>query len=230
TEADRHAVFVTDADEALALDRLSDRGPGAYLDAAALVEAARRAGADAVHPGCGFLAEEAGFAWRCAEAGLVFVGPPPEAIATMGSKLEAKAVAASAGVPMLTAEEVDGYPPGKLEAAAEVLGWPVLVKASAGGGGRGMRVVREGDDLVGAVESARREALSAFGDGTVFLEPWLDSPRHVEVQVFGDVTGRVVHLFDRDCSLQRRHQKVIEEAPAPRLPQPLRERLLRAAV
>ena len=230
TEADRHAVFVTDADEALALDRLSDRGPGAYLDAAALVEAARRAGADAVHPGCGFLAEEAGFAWRCAEAGLVFVGPPPEAIATMGSKLEAKAVAAAAGVPVLTAEEVDGYPPGKLEAAAEVLGWPVLVKASAGGGGRGMRVVHRDGDLVAAVDSARREAAAAFGDGTVFLEPWLESARHVEVQVFGDVTGRVVHLFERDCSLQRRHQKVIEEAPAPKLPQPVREELHTAAV
>jgi acetyl/propionyl-CoA carboxylase alpha subunit len=230
TETDRGALFVAEADEALALDRLSDRGAGAYLDAAAVVEAARRSGADAVHPGYGFLAEDAGLAWRCAEAGLVFVGPSPEAIATMGSKLEAKAVAAGAGVPVLTAEEVEGYPPGKLEAAAELLGWPVLVKASAGGGGRGMRIVRTGDDLVAAVESARREATAAFGDGTVFLEPWLEAPRHVEVQVFGDGTGRVVHLFERDCSLQRRHQKVIEEAPAPKLPQPLREQLHAAAV
>src|SRR5581483_5349578 len=230
TEADRGAVFVGEADEGQALDRLSDRGPGAYLDAAAIVEAARRTGADAVHPGYGFLAEDPGLAWRCAEAGLVFVGPSPEAIATMGSKLEAKAVAAAAGVPVLTAEEVEGYPPGKLEAAAEVLGWPVLVKASAGGGGRGMRVVAAGDDLVAAVDSARREAMAAFGDGTVFLEPWLAAPRHVEVQVFGDATGRVVHLFERDCSLQRRHQKVIEEAPAPKLAPPLRERLHAAAV
>src|SRR5437763_9432834 len=218
TEADRHAVFVGEADEALALGRFSDRGPGAYLDAAALVDAARRAGADAVHPGYGFLAEDAGFAWRCAEAGLIFIGPPPEAIATMGSKLEAKAVAAAAGVPVLTAEEVDGYPPGKLEAAAEVLGWPVVVKASAGGGGRGLRVVHRDDDLVAAVESARREATTAFGDGTVFLEPWLEPARHEEVQVFGDApglhqpssrargAGRVVHPFRRDCSLQRRHQ------------------------
>jgi len=133
-------------------------------------------------------------------------------------------------VPVLTAEEVEGYPPGKLEAAAEVLGWPVLVKASAGGGGRGMRIVRQGDDLMAAVDSARREATAAFGDGTVFLEPWLESPRHVEVQVFGDATGRVVHLFERDCSLQRRHQKVIEEAPAPKLAQPLRDQLHAAAV
>ena len=230
TEADRDALFVGEADQALALDRLSDRGPGAYLDAPALVAAAGRAGADGVHPGYGLLAEDASFAWRCAEAGLLYVGPSPEAIATMGSKLEAKAVAAAAGVPVLPAEEVDGYPPGKLEAAAEVLGWPVLVKASAGGGGRGLRVVREGDDLVGAVEAARRDAITAFGDGTVFLEPWLESARHVEVQVFGDFTGRVVHLFERDCSLQRRHQKVIAEAPAPRLPQPLREELHTAAI
>jgi acetyl/propionyl-CoA carboxylase alpha subunit len=230
TEEDRGAMFVAEADEALALDRLSDRGAGAYVDAPAIIDGARRAGADAVHPGYGFLAEHAGFAWRCAEAGLVFVGPSPEVIATMASKLEAKAVAADAGVPVLPTEEVDGFPPGKLEAAAEVLGWPVLVKASAGGGGRGLRIVREGDDLVGAVDSARRDATAAFGDGTVFLEPWLESPRHVEVQIFGDVTGRVVHLFERDCSLQRRHQKVIEEAPAPRLPQPLREGLHAAAI
>ena len=233
TEADRDAVFVAEADEAVALDRFSavpSRGPGAYLDAPVLVEAARRAGADAVHPGCGLVAEDAGFAWRCAEAGLVFVGPPPEAIAMLGSKLEAKTLAAEAGVPVLAAEEVDGYPPGKLEAAAEVLGWPVVVKASAAAGGRGLRVVREGDDLVSAVDSVRREATAAFGDGTVFLEPWLEAARHIEVQVFGDGAGRVVHLFERDCSLQRRHRKVISETPAPKLPQPRRERLVTAAV
>jgi acetyl/propionyl-CoA carboxylase alpha subunit len=224
TEPDRHALFVGDADEAVAL------GPGGYLDVDALLAAARRSGADAVHPGYGFLAEDAHFAWRCAEAGLTFVGPPAEVIATMGSKLEAKEVAARAGVPVLPAEEIDGYPPAKVEAAAEMIGWPVLVKASAGGGGRGMRVVSEGDDLVGAVESARREAAAAFGDGTVFLEPWLEAPRHVEVQVLGDAAGRVRHLFERDCSVQRRHQKVIEEAPAPLLPARLREEILAAAV
>ncbi len=230
TEADRDALFVGDADEALALDRFSDRGPGAYHDVPALVEAGRRAGVDAVHPGGGRLAGDAGFAWRCAEAGLTFVGPSPEAIATLGSRLEAKEVAAAAGVPVLTAEEIDGYPPGKLEAAAEVLGWPVVVKAAAGHGGRGFRVVREGDDLVGAVEAVRREATTTFGDGTVFLEPWLDAVRHVEVQVFADVLGRVVHLFERDGSPQRHHRPVIEEAPAPKLPQPLREQLVAAAV
>ncbi|MEW6471973.1 MAG: biotin carboxylase N-terminal domain-containing protein [Actinomycetota bacterium] len=230
TEADRGALHVADADEAVALDRLSGRGPGAYLDGPALVEAARRAGADAVHPGAGPLAEDAGFAWRCAEAGLLYAGPSPEAIATLGSKLEAKALAAGAGVPVLEAEEVEGYPPGKLEAAAEVLGWPVVVKASAGAGGRGLRVVREGEDLVGAVEATRREATACFGDGTLFLEPWLEPIRRVDVQIFGDAAGRLVHLFERDGSLSRHHRTVIEEAPAPKLPQPLRERLVEAAL
>jgi propionyl-CoA carboxylase alpha chain len=230
TETDREALFVGEADEAVALDRFSERGPGAYCDAAALVEAARRAGADAVHPGAGTLAEDAGFAWRCAEAGLRFVGPSPEAIATLGSKLEAKALAAGAGVPVLEVEEVEGYPPGKLEAAAEVLGWPVAVKASAGAGGRGLRVVHEGEDLVAAVEATRREATAAFGDGTLFLEPWLAPARHVEVQFFGDAAGRMVHLFERDGSLSRHHRTVIEEAPAPKLPQPMREQLIEAAL
>jgi len=230
TEADRDAPFVAEADEAVALDRLSDRGSAAYLDAPGLVEAARRAGADAVHPGYGLLPEDAGFAWRCAEAGLTFVGPSPEAIATLGSKLEAKSLAAEAGVPVLTAEEVDGYPPGKLDAAAEVLGWPVVVKASAGGAGRALQVVREGDDLVGAVDAVRREATAIFGDGTVFLEPWLENARRIDVQVFADGSGRVVHLFERDSTISRRYQPVIVEAPAPKLAQPLRERLVAAAV
>lgn len=240
TEVDRDAPFVGEADEAVALDRLSDRGPAAYLDAAALVEAARRAGANAVHPGFGLLAEDAGFAWRCAEAGLIYVGPSPEAIATLASKLESKTLAAEAGVPVLSAEEVDGYPPGKLEAAAEVLGWPVAVKASAGGGGRAMRVVGEGDDLVGVVEAVRREATAAFGDGTVFFEPWLEDARHIDVQVFADGSGRAVHLFERDSTVVYGHRHsgghsrtpgpVIVEAPAPKLAQPLRERLVAAAL
>jgi acetyl/propionyl-CoA carboxylase alpha subunit len=228
-EADREAPFVGEADEAVALDRFSDRGPGAYRDAAALVEAARRAGADAVHPGAGELAEDAGFAWRCAEAGLIFAGPAPEAIATLGSKLEAKALAAGAGVPVLEAEEVEGYPPGKLDAAAEVLGWPVAVKASAGAGGRALRVVREGEDLVAAVEAVRHEATSAFGDGTVFLEPWIEPARRIDIQLFGDVGGRLALLFDREASLVRNHRAVIEEAPAPKLSPPMRERLAEAA-
>ena len=230
TEADRDALFVAEAGEAVALDRVSERGAAGYLDAPALVEAARRAGADAVHPGFDRLSEDAGFAWRCAEAGLTYVGPSPEAVATLGSKLEAKTLAAEAGVPVLTCEEVDGYPPGKLEAAAEVLGWPVVVKASAGSIGRALRVVRDGDDLVGAVEAVRREATAAFGDGTVFLEPWLEDARHIDVQVFADGAGRIVHLFERDATVSRHHRPAIVEAPAPKLAQPLRERLVAAAV
>ena len=250
TEADRDAPHATEADEALALDRLAvspgrisgapdypgvtpgppGQGPAAYLDAAALVEGARRVGANAVHPGSGLLSEDAGFAWRCAEAGLIYAGPSPEAIATLASKLESKTLAAEAGVPVLSAEEVDGYPPGKLEAAAEVLGWPVAVKASAGGGARAMRVVGEGDDLVEAVETVRREASAAFGDGTVFFEPWLGDARHIDVQVFADGSGRAVHLFERDSTIGSGHRPVITEAPAPRLAQPLRERLVSAAL
>jgi propionyl-CoA carboxylase alpha chain len=259
-EADRDAPFVAEADEAVALDRLAvspgrisgapaypgvtpgppGRGSSAYLDAAALVEAARRAGADAVHPGSGLLAEDPGFAWRCAEAGLIYVGPSPETIATLASKLESRTLAAEAGVPLLDAEEVDGYPPGKLEAAAQVLGWPVVVKASAGGGGRALRVVHEGDDLVEAVEAVRREATAAFGDGTVFFEPWLEGARRIDVQVFADGSGRAVHLFERDTSVGVAHRHsggylripgpVITEAPAPKLAQPLRERLVTAAL
>ena len=230
TEADRDAPYATEADEALALDRFSDKGPTAYLDATALVEGARRVGANAVHPGCGLLSEDAGFAWRCAEAGLIYAGPSPEAIATLASKLESKALAADAGVPVLSTEEVDGYPPGKLEAAAEVLGWPVAVKASAGGGARAMRVVAEGDDLAEATETVRREAIAAFGDGTVFFEPWLEDARHIDVQVFADGSGRAVHLFERDSTIGSGHRPVITEAPAPKLAQPLRERLVTAAL
>jgi len=230
TEADRDALFVAEAGEAVALDHVSGREAAGYLDAPALVEAARRAGADAVHPGFGRLSEDAGFAWRCAEAGLIYVGPSPEAIATLGSKLEAKTLAAEAGVPVLTCEEVDGYPPGKLDAAAEVLGWPVVVKASSGSTGRALRVVRDGEDLVGAVEAVRREAVAAFGDGTVFLEPWLEDARHIDVQVFADGAGRIVHLFERDATVTRRLRPAIVEAPAPKLAQPLRERLVAAAV
>lgn len=230
TEADRDSPVVAEADEAVALDRLSDRGPGAALDGPALIEAARLAGANAVHPGGGRLAGDAGFAWRCAEAGLLYAGPSPEAIATLASKLEAKALAADAGVPVLTAEEVDGYPPGKLEAAAEVLGWPVVVKASAGAGRRTLRVVREGEDLVAAVEAVRRDASAPNAFASLFLEPWVEPVRRIAVQLFGDAAGRLVHLFERDGSLSLGHAAVIEEAPAPKLSQPVRERLVEAAL
>jgi len=189
-----------------------------YLDADALVDAAKRSAADLVHPGYGFLAESADFADAVLAAGLVWVGPPPDALRRGGDKLEAKRIAAAAGVPTLPTGE------------PEELGFPLVVKAAAGGGGRGMRVVESQDDLATAIEAASREAEAAFGDGSVFSERYLPAPRHVEVQVLGDRHGTVVALGERDCSVQRRHQKVVEESPAPGLPASVRERLAAHAV
>jgi propionyl-CoA carboxylase alpha chain len=231
------AVF-SDADAAMPHAREADvavRLPGSapaetYLRADLLVDAARRAGADAVHPGYGFLSEDAAFARAVVDAGLVWIGPPPEAVEAMGSKLGAKALMEKAGVPVLPGADVTGLSGGQLAATAERIGYPVLVKASAGGGGRGMRVVPAPGDLDDAVDGARREAEQAFGDGTVFLERYVERPRHVEVQVMADTHGEVVALFERDCSIQRRHQKVVEEAPSPAVDPALRERLCEAAV
>jgi acetyl/propionyl-CoA carboxylase alpha subunit len=219
SEADRDQPFAREADEAVALG--GSAAAESYLDADKLLEAGRRAGADAIHPGYGFLAESAAFARRCAEASLVFVGPPAEAIAAMASKLEAKRRMQAAGVPLLEAAPVNSPPP---------FGFPAIVKAALGGGGRGMRVVHSAADLAGAVESARREAMAAFGDGALFLEPYLESARHVEVQVFADAHGHVVSLFERECSVQRRHQKLVEESPSPAVDPQLREALGVAAV
>jgi acetyl/propionyl-CoA carboxylase alpha subunit len=231
SDPDAGEPFVAAADEAV---RLPGAGPAeTYLDAGRLLAAARATGADAVHPGYGFLSEDAGFARACAEAGLVFVGPSPEAIAAMGSKTAAKELMAAAGVPTLPGAVVGAA--GDLDAAAlreaaEAVGRPVLVKAAHGGGGRGMRVVRDLDGLAAAVAAARREAAAAFGDGTVFLERLVERPRHVEVQVLGDAHGTVVHLFERECSVQRRWQKVLEEAPSPAVSPALRAELGAAAV
>jgi acetyl/propionyl-CoA carboxylase alpha subunit len=228
SEADRDAPFVGEADEAVALGGAS---PGeSYLQAEAILEAARRTGADAVHPGYGFLSENAGFARTCADAGLVFVGPPPEAIAAMASKIGARERMRAAGVPVLPGRSLEGLGPEAWRAAADEVGWPVLVKASAGGGGKGMRVVSTPAALPEAIASAAREALSAFGDGTLLLELWLERARHVEIQVFADIHGHVVSLFERECSVQRRHQKVLEECPSPAVDAPLREALGAAAV
>ncbi|HAM00916.1 MAG TPA: acetyl/propionyl-CoA carboxylase subunit alpha, partial [Acidimicrobiaceae bacterium] len=213
SDPDASMPYAAEADEVV---RLPGAAPSdTYLRADLLVEAALTSGADAVHPGYGFLSERADFAQACTEAGLVFVGPPAAVIETMGSKLKAKATMAAAGVPVLPSVEVpaevaagaDGLGDGELVGRAAELGWPVLVKASAGGGGRGMRVVEAQGGLAEALVSASREAASAFGDGTVFLEPYVTRPRHVEVQVVGDTHGNVVHLFERECSIQRRHQK-----------------------
>ena len=225
SDPDAGAPYVAEADAAVHL-------PGAtpastYLRGDLIIEAAQRAGADAIHPGYGFLSEDASFARAVVEAGLTWIGPPPEAVEAMGSKLTAKELMAKAGVPTLPGGEVD---PVTAHSVAERIGYPVLVKAAYGGGGRGMRVVRSEDELADVVHAARREAEAAFGDGTVFLEWYVDRPKHVEVQVMADTHGNVVALFERDCSLQRRHQKVIEEAPSPAVDEALRARLSEAAV
>ncbi|HSV40422.1 MAG TPA: biotin carboxylase N-terminal domain-containing protein [Nocardioidaceae bacterium] len=232
SDADADALFVHEADEAV---RLPGSAPAdTYLRGDLILEAARATGADAIHPGYGFLSENAGFARACAEAGVIFVGPPPEAIDAMGSKIEAKKIMAAAGVPVLpqitisTDATIDG--PALANGVESDIGYPVLVKAAFGGGGRGMRIVRESSELLEAVEGARREAVTAFGDGTVFLERYLDGPRHIEVQIFADTQGTVVHLFERECSIQRRYQKIIEEAPSPVVDDALREELGAAAI
>ncbi len=228
SEADRDARFVHEADIALPI------GPAdpaqSYLDPERLIAAAQLAGAGAVHPGYGFLSENAGFARRVNEAGLIFVGPPAEVIATMGDKTSAKAAAEAAGVPVLPGYRGADQSDARLSAEAARLGTPLLIKASAGGGGRGIRRVDDLSEFSAALDSARREAASAFGDASVLLERCLDGARHVEVQVLADHHGGLRHLWERDCSLQSAHQKVIEEAPAPRLPAPLRDEICDAAI
>jgi 3-methylcrotonyl-CoA carboxylase alpha subunit len=225
--ADRGAPHVTAADRAIAI------GPAppaeSYLSIPRLIDAARATGADAVHPGYGFLSENAAFAEACLRAGLIFVGPPPAVIAQMGSKIFARRLVAAAGVPVVPGEIPDDQTDRGVRRAVERVGLPALVKASAGGGGKGMRRVLDAGAIDESVQAARREALAAFGDGTLYVERLVERPRHVEVQVFGDDHGHVVHLFERDCSAQRRHQKVIEESPSPSLTPRLRARMTEAA-
>jgi acetyl-CoA carboxylase biotin carboxylase subunit len=231
------AVY-SDADATAKHVRLADRavriGPPpateSYLSIQAILAAARQTGADSVHPGYGFLSENAAFARACGESGLIFIGPPPDAIAKMGSKIAARALMEVAGVPVVPGRTPSDQTDEGIAAAARQIGAPVLVKASAGGGGKGMRVARDGKALEEAIPAARREALAAFGDGTLYVERLVDKPRHVEVQVFADAHGNVVHLFERECSVQRRHQKVIEESPSPALTPGLRARMGAAAV
>ncbi|HEX6389550.1 MAG TPA: biotin carboxylase N-terminal domain-containing protein, partial [Solirubrobacteraceae bacterium] len=228
SDVDADAPFVADADIAV---RLGGATPAeSYLRGDAIIDAARRAGADAVHPGYGFLAENAAFAQAVIDAGLVWVGPSPEAIAAMGSKTEARGRMEAAGVPVLPGAHLDGGGAEPLAAAADRVGFPLLVKASAGGGGKGMRLVERAEDLEVAVAAARREAGAAFGDDTVFLERFAQRARHVEIQIVGDAHGTVVSLHERDCSVQRRHQKVIEESPSPAVDPELRARMGAAAV
>jgi acetyl/propionyl-CoA carboxylase alpha subunit len=229
SDPDADAPYVGLADEAV---RLPGAAPAdTYLRGDLIIAAAAATRADAVHPGYGFLSENEAFARACADAGLIFVGPEPATIGAMGSKVEAKALMAAAGVPILpgvtigAADDLDD-----LAAAAADIGFPLLVKAAFGGGGRGMRLVGEPAGLAEAVRSARGEAASAFGDGTVFLERFVTDPRHVEVQILGDTAGRVVHLFERECSIQRRYQKIVEECPSPAVDSELRAALTSAAV
>ncbi|TLQ45815.1 acetyl/propionyl/methylcrotonyl-CoA carboxylase subunit alpha [Streptomyces marianii] len=228
SDADADARHVREADTAVRL------GPApaaeSYLSVERLLEAARRAGAQAVHPGYGFLAENAGFARACEEAGLVFIGPPADAISLMGDKIRAKETVRTAGVPVVPGSSGSGLTDDQLAEAAREIGMPVLLKPSAGGGGKGMRLTRVESALLEEIAAARREARASFGDDTLLVERWIDRPRHIEIQVLADGHGNVVHLGERECSLQRRHQKIIEEAPSVLLDEEIRAAMGEAAV
>jgi 3-methylcrotonyl-CoA carboxylase alpha subunit len=227
SEADRGATHVAMADDAVLLGPA--RAHDSYLNIERVLEAARQTGAEAIHPGYGFLSENAGFAEACAKAGLVFVGPTAEMMTAMGSKSGSKALMERAGVPLVPGYHGEDQDEAVLAKAADRIGFPVLVKASAGGGGRGMRVVRSAAELSAAIVSAKREAKAAFGDDRMLIEKYVDNPRHIEVQVIGDSHGNLLSLFERECTLQRRHQKVIEEAPSPTLNAKQREAVCEAA-
>ncbi|HYG07578.1 MAG TPA: acetyl/propionyl/methylcrotonyl-CoA carboxylase subunit alpha [Stenotrophomonas sp.] len=228
SDADRHARHVRLADEAVHIGAAPARE--SYLSGEAILAAAQATGAQAIHPGYGFLSENADFAEACAAAGVVFIGPPPAAIRAMGDKSAAKALMQAAGVPLTPGYHGDTQAPDFLRAQADAIGYPVLIKASAGGGGKGMRRVDETAAFEEALASCQREARSAFGNDHVLVEKYVERPRHIEIQVFGDTHGNVVHLFERDCSVQRRHQKVLEEAPAPGMTAERRAAMGQAAV
>lgn len=227
SEADRDALHVALADEAVLLGPA--RARDSYLNIERVIEAARQSGAEAVHPGYGFLSENAEFAQACLDAGLVFVGPTAAMMTAMGSKSGSKALMEKAGVPLVPGYHGEAQDEKILADAADKIGFPVLVKASAGGGGRGMRIVRSASELAPAVVSAKREAKAAFGDDRMLIEKYVDNPRHIEVQIIGDSHGTLLSLFERECTLQRRHQKVIEEAPSPTLDAAQREAVCAAA-
>src|SRR5215470_750511 len=219
SDFDHDAPHVRHADLAVPIGPAAARD--SYLDIAAILSAARRTGADAIHPGYGFLAENAAFAAACEEAGTAFIGPRSSVIRTMGSKAQARKIAQEAGVPVA---------PAGTEGDFAKLGFPILIKASAGGGGRGMRIVRSAAEFKDAFAAARGEAERAFADGTLLVEKYVEGARHVEIQIFGDHHGNLIHLFERDCSIQRRHQKIIEESPSPAVPPELRQRMAEAAL
>jgi 3-methylcrotonyl-CoA carboxylase alpha subunit len=231
SKADAHAKHVMACDEAVYIGEGEGNSPKeSYLRWQAILAAAKATGAQAVHPGYGFLSENEEFAQACADAGLVFIGPPPSAIKAMGLKAESKQLMEKAGVPLVPGYHGANQNEALLQKEADRIGYPALIKASAGGGGKGMRIVERSEDFASALASCKREAINSFGDDAVLIEKYVQKPRHIEIQVFGDTHGNYVYLFERDCSVQRRHQKVLEEAPAPGMPQAMREAMGKAAV
>jgi acetyl-CoA carboxylase biotin carboxylase subunit len=228
SEPDAEAPHVAAADRAVLIGPAPARA--SYLNIPAIVDAARRTKADAIHPGYGFLSENASFARACEDSGITFIGPPSQVIARMGSKPSARETMRAAGVPVVPGALPGGQGDSDLASAAATVGFPLLLKAASGGGGKGMRVVRAADELAEAIGAARREAERAFGNGALYIERLVEQARHVEVQIFADSHGSIVHLFERDCSLQRRHQKVIEESPGPTVAAGVRDRMTRAAI
>ncbi|MES2937711.1 MAG: acetyl/propionyl/methylcrotonyl-CoA carboxylase subunit alpha [Pseudomonadota bacterium] len=228
SDADASAKHVESCDEAVHIGGSAPKD--SYLRWERIIEAAKATGAQAIHPGYGFLSENEAFAAACAEAGLVFIGPPPSAIQAMGLKAESKQLMEKAGVPLVPGYHGSDQDPALLKREADRIGYPVLIKASAGGGGKGMRAVEKSEDFEAALASCKREAINSFGDDAVLVEKYVQRPRHIEIQVFGDTQGNYVYLFERDCSVQRRHQKVLEEAPAPGMTEAMRKRMGEAAV
>jgi 3-methylcrotonyl-CoA carboxylase alpha subunit len=228
SDADRDAKHVAACDEAVGLG--GQTAQESYLQWEKILEAAKRTGAQAIHPGYGFLSENEDFAKACAQAGLVFIGPPPEAIRAMGLKAQSKQLMEKAGVPLVPGYHGADQNPSLLQTEADRIGYPVLIKASAGGGGKGMRIVTQSEDFADALASCQREARNSFGSDDVLIEKYVQRPRHIEIQVFGDSHGNYVHLFERDCSVQRRHQKVLEEAPAPGMTDLMRQQMGDAAL
>ncbi len=228
SDVDKHALHVLEADEAVAI------GPAppleSYLNMDAIIQAAKTTGCQAIHPGYGFLSENATFARKCREAGLVFIGPTPEAMELVGNKLRARQMVMQHGVPVTPGMESHTADLNVIRQFAEEIGYPIMIKAAAGGGGKGMRIVHTPDQLEHAIEASQREARSAFGDDTVYLEKFIQNPRHVEIQILADHHGNAVHLFERECSIQRRHQKIIEESPSPALDDALRQQMGEAAL
>lgn len=228
SDADRSSSHISLADEAYPLG--NPTASESYLNIKKIIEVAKRAHVDAIHPGYGFLSENDEFAYACAEAGLIFIGPSPESMRTMGDKVQSREAMMKAGVPIVPGSEEPIKSFLQAKSLSKKLGYPIVVKASAGGGGKGMRIVHSEKELEKSLEAAKREAQNAFGDDTVYIEKYLENPHHIEIQIFGDTKGNYIHLFERECSIQRRHQKVIEESPSPTVDEKLREKMCKIAI